>query len=81
MEKLPETWYVTVTKENQRALTWWRFEDGDNQLPIGAITGIYENRNKEWDYKPNDSWENEITFEQFRKFILGETIEPQYEIY
>ncbi len=81
MKKLPKTWYVTVTKENQRVLTWWRFEDGVSQLPIGAVTGIYENGGKGWDYKFQKGWKNEITFEQFRKLVLLEDVEPQYEIY
>ncbi len=82
MEKLPKTWYVTVTKENQKILTEWRFSTTTFELPIGGVTGMYVGGTKEWDWKHSKSskWENEITFGQFKKWVLGH-VEPEYEIY
>lgn len=84
MEKLPNTWYITVTKENQKVLSNWRFSDNKTKLCINSVTGIYggySTPSKEHDRRWDSNWKNEITFTQFRKWVLNEIVEPEYEIY
>lgn len=82
---LPEKWHVVVTKDNQEILSDWR---GTN-VPIGYIVGIdYFNGNK---YSRGHSPKNqikgnsfdfgvEITFDQFKKYVLKDDIkEPSEE--
>lgn len=73
--ELPKCWYVRVTKENKNVLSKWRFPDSNNYLLEGYITGMYKWKNgklsKEHDSQVNNEWENEITFEQFERFILN----------
>lgn len=74
---LPEKWYVVVTKENKDLVSKWKF---NSEIPIrfqeGCIAGFCKNsKTKEWDLKVTSNWINEITTEQFRKYVLGEKIE------
>jgi hypothetical protein len=71
---LPETWYVVVTKDNQKILSDWR----GTKLSVGYITGMHkwqdhEKSSKEHNYDLSEDWENEITFEQFKQYVLKET--------
>jgi len=70
---LPASWYITVTEENKAALTKWR---GYN-LTVGYITGMYDwgrriakEHNARYDGK---GWGIEITFDQFKKYVLEES--------
>lgn len=71
---LPDTWYVKVTKENQNILSEWRFDKSPNyKLSIGSITGMYRweyHISKEHNLTVNENWENEITYNQFLKYVL-----------
>ena len=75
---LPKTWYVTVTKENIDVLSKWRFDRKESCLQVGYIVGMYkwdENRiSKEYNDTPDSNWENEITFDQFKKYVLKENM-------
>lgn len=75
---LPEAWYVRVTLQNQAELSEWR----KVTLPIGYVTGMYDwgvghtintsGIRKEHNPRPDSNWKNEITFEQFKKYVLKE---------
>lgn len=79
---LPENWHVVVTKDNLDVLSRWRFNDDRNVLSIGLIVGIsYNLTNKEYSKQHNpigdikDSsgyydFGQEITYEQFKKYVL-----------
>lgn len=76
---LPQTWYVEVDKENVDVLSEWRFGNNYEKLDIGKITGMYDwgkgtgwqsGIKKEHNYTANRNWENKITFEQFKKYVL-----------
>ncbi len=75
---LPEIWYVRVTEENKDVLSKWR----DTELSVGSITGMFKfsegsKPSKEWNRTVNKEWKNEITYEQFKKYVLKE--EPKQE--
>lgn len=73
---LPNKWYVTVTIRNREVLSKWRFDTYDEApswFTVGAVVGYCKDSDsKEWDEKVNDNWENEITFQQFKKYVLKE---------
>lgn len=73
---LPNKWYVTVTVRNREVLSKWRFDTYDEApswFNVGAVVGYCKNSDsKEWDDEVNDNWENEITFQQFKKYVLKE---------
>lgn len=81
-EKEPEfvlgkIWHIKVTEENQNIVSEWRFTDTSKKLNIGYVTGMYnwngEGRRifKEHNsYKDDNNWGDEITFEQFKKYVL-----------
>ena len=74
---LGKTWHIKVTEENQNIVSEWRFTDTSKKLNIGYVTGMYD-----WDgrgthickehnsYKDDNNWGDEITFEQFKKYVL-----------
>ena len=72
LTSLPKHWYITVTEDNQKIVSEWK----KHELPVGSITGIYEWNsgidNKEWNLTLGEGWKNEITFEQFKKWVLKE---------
>lgn len=81
--ELPECWYVRVTKENRNVLSKWRFPDSNNcYLSEGHITGMCEwedgKFSKEHDSKVTNDWENEITFQQFERFILNKQLNIEW---
>lgn len=84
---LPDTWYVVVNKENLDTLSKWMFKNSNFKLAIGGIVG----KNNFQGCKNSKGWNetkiikgkyydfgNEITFEQFKKYVLKETkiVEP-----
>ncbi len=73
---LPDNWYVVVTEENKDILSKWRFTNyPSSRLEIGQITGIYGS-GKSKEHNPRNStkgFDNEITFEQFRTYVLKES--------
>lgn len=84
--KLPNIWHVLVTKENQEVLSKWRFEGHPNELSIDYIVGMTKDWRYNWKYNkkyvkshnPSYNKENfgeEITFEQFKKYVLKSTVE------
>ena len=92
---LPDTWYVVVTEENKDVLRKWKFLPSSFlTLKPGNVVGMYkwggDKITKEWNPKRDEGWENEITFEQFKKYVLKENnmekeiigyklIKPEYE--
>jgi len=91
-EKEPEfvlgkTWHIKVTEENQNIVSEWRFTDTSKKLNIGYVTGMYnwngEGRRiqKEHNsYKDDNNWGDEITTEQFKKYVLKQEYKytPEY---
>jgi hypothetical protein len=66
--------YVVVTEENKHILSKWRFNNSENKLDIGKITGLnlWDNKRLEKGHNSaniiqgnNYTFGNEITFEQF----------------
>lgn len=83
---LPDAWYVVVNKENLDTLSKWIFENSNFKLVIGGIVG----KNNFQGCKNSKGWNvsklikgkyydfgNEITFEQFKKYVLKETEESK----
>ena len=78
---LPETWYIKVNEENNGVLSKWYYND-NNCLQIGVIVGMYYSLSNNKIYKGFNpcsvlsgktyKFENEITFEQFKKYVLKE---------
>ena len=72
-----KTILVGVTEENIDVLGKWRFDTEFPQkfLP-GSIVGNHPNypSGKDWNYSYTNDWINEITFDQFRKYVLLEDI-------
>lgn len=71
-------WYIVVTEENQHVVSEWRFGNlyPNYKLDIGQITGIYKDGSKQ--HNPRNSTEGfgiEISFDQFKKYVLNESIE------
>jgi hypothetical protein len=76
---LPENWYVIVTKENQDIIIKWADKD---DIPIGNICGMcltHDTNRITIEHNPidiikTDSYDfgNEISFEQFKKYVLKE---------
>lgn len=72
---LPEQWYVTVTKENKHILSKWRWPHLSDILEEGYIVGIsnrFSKQGKEHNGKYEKYFGEEITFEQFKKYVLKE---------
>lgn len=81
---LPKNWHVVVTGENQKEVSEWRGYQG--LIPIGKIAGIclkfnssfHKGHNSQNDIKDKDGWYDfgqEITTEQFRKYVLKKEVE------
>lgn len=71
---LPEKWYVVVTDKNIDILIEWLYEVKyvSTAIEFGNIIGYCEDSTeKEWDDGVNEYWKNEITFEQFKQYILN----------
>lgn len=78
--EIPETWYVTVTEENKDVLFNWRFEHLYEycRLTTGYIVG--KSILSERGHNPkelNKDFGNEISYEDFKKYILKENIKDQ----
>lgn len=87
---LPVNWYVIVTEENQNILSKWRYENNYNFLKIGYIVGMTKNGDGSIVEKGHNPIENircspsrcsydfgnEITFEQFEKYVLKKDTNP-----
>lgn len=74
---LPKFWHVVVTEENVDVLSKWRFGDEypKHKLNIGYIVGFSSWQNSR-QHNPSDSrgsFGSEITFDQFKKYVLKET--------
>lgn len=74
---LPKLWHVVVTEENVDVLSKWRFgeEYPKHKLNIGYIVGFSSWQNSK-QHNPSDSrgsFGSEITFDQFKKYVLKET--------
>ncbi len=89
---LPKNWYVLVNKTNIDILSKWRYNDDTTKLYLSHLVGITKCANGRFEKgqnpfnKPKDldgafwyDFGNEITFDQFREYVLGETIEPIIE--
>lgn len=74
---LPEYWHVLVTEENVDVLSKWRFERDypKFKLKVGHITGFSSWKNSKQHNPANGviSFGSEITFDQFKKYVLKET--------
>ena len=75
---LPENWHIVITNENTNIIQqWWNKWNNKNYpknvFSINAHYGIY---NKEF-YSANTNFKvtTEITFEQFKKYVLKEQLE------
>lgn len=76
---LPKNWHVVVTEENQKEVSEWRFKTSE-KICLGYIAGVvykvpqdrYEKGHNPGDLikKPNYDFGQEITTEQFRKYVL-----------
>jgi hypothetical protein len=82
---LENKWHVIVTKENQKVLSDWRFENHNHILDIGYIVGMTNSNScstsnlYEKGHNPVSSKENfgkEITYQEFEKYIL---VNEKYE--
>ena len=75
--KLPDKWCIKVLEENREILGKWRssgplrseFNGYWLHTPMKGANG-YNCKERDFNY-------NEITFEQFKKYVLKETIEPK----
>ena len=80
LDKLPDRWYCVVTKENQNILSKWRFSNNYDKLEIESITGICNKYNRKHHNPKNEirgdiyDFGIEITFEQFKKWVLKEEL-------
>ncbi len=81
---LPTSWYIVATEDNIEALAKWRFDgESPSRFLPGSIVGVHPAylNHKDWNTRYTSDWVNEITFEQFRKYVLKETIEIYSEDY
>jgi len=73
---LPEKWYIKVTEGNKKVLATWRFGSHTphpTNFKEGAIVGFCKgSHTKEWDEQLTSNWQNEITYEQFKKYVFKE---------
>ena len=89
---LPDAWYVVVNNENIYALTQWRYDNitGERDLSnkiVGMCKSTYEGLvySKEHNPVTNVSGEGydfgqEITFGQFKKYVLGEDFDENEDL-
>jgi len=74
---LPEKWYIECNEENQDIVSNWRGDFRDFKIPIGGVAGMYDwgtriSKEHNIDATPRENWGTEITFEQFKKYVLKE---------
>jgi len=77
---LPDNWYILVTEENATDVLTWRFEDSyeikDNITFLDKIVGMdidgCKGHNPKDQIKSKDGYDfgNEITYKQFKKYVL-----------
>lgn len=80
--KLPKNWHVVVTKENQHVLSGWRGTSEGYLVPVNNIVGMtmgdkgHNGRNEIKDTSVPCVYDfgQEITFKQFKKYVLKEEI-------
>lgn len=86
LTELPEKWYVKVTEETKDILSKWRFgENSSLKLSASDITGMCTGYKKPFEKGHNpiyntESFGQEISFEQFKKWVLKENIQSTFEI-
>jgi len=72
---LPKFWYIKVNKNNVDIVSEWRFGN-DSKLSIGSVAGISRSSNeKGHNHNKGEFFDTEITFDQFKKYVLKENIE------
>lgn len=83
---LPEIWHCIITKENQEVLSKWRLSNCSSLLNIGYLVGMTKHGNNRIfkGHNPGDKiseksifsydFGNEITYEQFLKYVLKQDI-------
>lgn len=74
---LPENWHIVITKKNVDIVKkWWDSKNYGNRVwDIGACYGIDNKECCSKSEKRNLSFNNkEITFDQFKKYVLKETV-------
>lgn len=77
---LPKDWHVVVTDENRETLMKWRFEKSFvRQLNCGDIVGI-SGGFKEWNRKESSKWGQEISYEDFKKYVLSNNNNSIYKV-
>lgn len=75
---LPKYWHVIVTKENLGILSKWRFDNNRLKLDVGDFVGISSFRDtKAHNSIYLESFGQEITFEQFQKYVLKTPIKEE----
>lgn len=76
--ELPKYWYVKVTAENLEVLSMWRFDNTLTKLKNGQVVGWSKySDGKGHNNTVSDFFDTEITFEQFKKYVLKESpIQP-----
>lgn len=88
MNKLPDIWWVRVTKENKEILSKWRTAEVSEPGIVGKVFHNWNNKIEKghnslkltFDSGLNGyDFGNEITFEQFLHFELGQN--KNYELW
>lgn len=79
---LPEKWCVKVTEENQEILSNWRFTDGQ-KVPLECYVGMSKYGGPGHAFSKEYVWPNyiEVSFEDFKKYVLNEFEESILENY
>lgn len=83
-----KNWYVRVTDENKEVLSKWRFGENSYKLNPGYVTGmcLWDDGGLSKEQNPYSQrkgrtfdFGEEITFEEFKKYILKEQVESIFK--
>ncbi len=84
---IPEKWYIKVTSENKPTLNKWR-SAGYLNSASGFLVSSYGEGNRGYWFEyladiPHEFLELEITFDQFKEFVLKEPpkVKPEVSLF
>ena len=75
---LQSRWYIQLTEENYSSVVKWhkKIDNAGRSYDIGSFYGVYESgKGDAWANKENAVKYQIITFDQFQKYVLKESIE------
>lgn len=70
--KLPKKWYIEITEENKATVNEWKIKQEFNEdlFTINCLYNFVSENGAGKETTPDDYDRKEITFEQFKKYVL-----------